>query len=200
MVRAAGHDHGGAGGLGGGVDVGGVKNRVRGWFLAAFERVRGACRGGDLLGGLGHAGGLRVAVLVHLGPAESGQVAVDEHVVRVDDVQGAGAGAQQVRAPDERPPRGLGVIEADHKSEGPRRTGIWDAGDGRVAGPGGHRFSQDRWWRDGPGQHQGRASERRDQYQAGDAGQRPGGQGPQIWTGGMAAEVDHVADAAGRYP
>ena len=136
MMRAAGDHNGGAGGLGGRVDVGGVKNRVRGWFLAALERVRGACRGGDLLSGLRHAGGLRVAVLVHIGPAESGQVAVDEHVVGVDDVQGAGAGAQQVRAPDERPPGGLGVIEADDQSEGPRRTGIWDAGDGRVAGPG----------------------------------------------------------------
>ena len=91
MMRAAGHDNGCAGGLGGGVNAGCVKNRVCGRFLAALERIRRACRGGDLLSGLSHAGGLLIAVLVHLGAAESGQVAVDEHVVGVDDVQGAGA-------------------------------------------------------------------------------------------------------------
>jgi hypothetical protein len=110
------------------------------------------------------------------------------------------AGAQQVRAPDERPPCGLGVIEADDQGDGLGRTGIWGAGDGSVAWPGGHRFSQDSWWRDGLGQRVGGASQRRDQDQAGDAGQRPGGQGPKVGTGAMAAEVDHVADGAGRYP
>ena len=57
------------------------QDRVGGWLLAAFERVRHGCRGGDLRGGLGHAGGLLVAGFLHLGVRESGQVAVDEHVV-----------------------------------------------------------------------------------------------------------------------
>ena len=142
MMRAAGHDNGWAGGLGGGVNVGCVKNRVGRRFLAALERIRHACRGGDRRSGLSHAGGLLLAGLIHPGAGESGQVAVDEHVVGVDDVQGAGAAPEEVRAPDERPPGRLGVIEADDQGDGLRRTGIWDAGDGSVARPGGHRFGQ----------------------------------------------------------
>ena len=75
-------------------------------------------------GGRSHPGGLLVAGVFHLAVGEPGQVAVDEHVVGVDDVQSAGAGPEEVRAPDERPPGGLGVVEAD------------DQGDG-LGGPGG---------------------------------------------------------------
>jgi len=162
----------------------------RGRFRPALERVRRARRGGDLLGGLGHAGGLLIAVLVHLGAAESGQVAVDEHVVGIDDVQDAGAGPQEVRTPDERPPGRLGVIEADDQRDGRRRPGLWGAGD---------RSLRDNWY-DGLGQYGGGTSERRDQDQAGHAGQRPGGQGPEVRGRVMAAEVDDVANGAGRYP
>src|SRR3981189_1833980 len=123
MMRAAAHDNGCVGGLGGGVTACGVKNRVRGRLLAPLERVRRACRGGDLLSGLSHAGGLLIAVFVHLGAAESRQVTVDEGVVGVDDVQGAGAAPEQVRGPDERSPGGLGVVEADDQGGGLRGAG-----------------------------------------------------------------------------
>jgi hypothetical protein len=74
-------------------------------------------------------------------------------------------------------PGGLGAhragsesSKADDQGDGLRRTGIWDAGDGRLAWQGGDRFGQETWWHDGLGQCGARASEHRDQSQPGDAG------------------------------
>jgi hypothetical protein len=153
--------------------------------------------------GLSHAGGLLIAGVFHLALSESGQVAVDEHMVGIDDVQSAGAAPEEVRTPDERPPRGLGIVEAD--DQGDRQGGLGGAGIGgtgdesvvRQRGPG---TGRDNWRHDALGQGRSGAPKCRDPDQAGDARQRPGGQDPQVHGGGMPAEVDDVADDAGRIP
>ena len=160
--------------------------RVRGRFLAALEHLGVTAAGGDLRDRRGHECRLGVAGLVHLGRGRNRtgrcRRGCGRRRRRAGRRGGPGGGRRSRSAPagpaseSSKPTtRATGAAPAPgNRRDGPRRLSRGSFGRGQLGrghlGCGNGRAGR----RPAPG------AQRRDQDQAGDPGQRPGGQAPKV--------------------